>query len=625
MKQKAGYRYNVDPNQIIPTQDTVKKTKATPLNNEESNEDALAIVLEDFDKSWEYCEGSWHGRWNDNYYLYNNNRVKVGYQGITDTFVPMTFSTIETMTSALFGTKPRFMYTPPAQKQDQNTEILNELLNYYWDKDKWSIKIINWGRDFLRLGTSIVYAYWDIDMPRLLNVPIRDFFIDPTCNNLENAAYMGRRYLTTLEELKSFEVVDLEKSTTDEVVMKPKYNNLDEVSEGKNGSGDNTDKEEKDMWYGSTVSDTDDQVEILEYWTKDRVITVANRSTVIEDTENYFKSKARKNGNRFPKGLYPFCSLRDYTDASLFYAKGEVDFIADQQELLNDLTNQNIDSITFSLNQMYTLDPRYAHLQEEIENIPGAVYPIEAGALQPIQQRPVPQDAFLERTNIKNEMRETTAANEVIKGTSQQGGGRQTATEIQAQIAGAANRMHLKITQIEDEGFHQLGTIIFAMIQLFITAPQLVRVIGKNGVQWQTFVPEEFIGDYDVDVQLESSINNQKDKLAAQAKEMYAAFLHDPEVNQTELKKLVLQRGFDLDPDEVQQLMATTQVPLNGMPGIGGGELGAIPASAPQGIPIPSTGVPGLNMQGPPSSGANILSGQPYSPSSLGSPMPGGM
>ena len=144
--------------------------------------------------------------------------------------------------------------------------------------------------------------------------------------------------------------------------MKPKYNNLDEVSEGKNGSGDNTDKEEKDMWYGSTVSDTDDQVEVLEYWTKDRVITVANRSTVIEDTENYFKSKARKNGNRFPKGLYPFCSLRDYTDASLFYAKGEVDFIADQQELLNDLTNQNIDSITFSLNQMYTLDPKIRSL-----------------------------------------------------------------------------------------------------------------------------------------------------------------------------------------------------------------------------------------------------------------------
>jgi hypothetical protein len=30
----------------------------------------------------------------------------------------------------------------------------------------------------------------------------------------------------------------------------------------------------------------------------------------------------------------PFADSRDYVDASLFYAKGEVDFILDQNELL---------------------------------------------------------------------------------------------------------------------------------------------------------------------------------------------------------------------------------------------------------------------------------------------------
>ena len=70
---------------ITPTKDNIfaKDTK----NEEETNESPLEVVLEAFDKSWEYTEGSWHQRWNDNYYLYNNNRVKVGYQGITDTFV----------------------------------------------------------------------------------------------------------------------------------------------------------------------------------------------------------------------------------------------------------------------------------------------------------------------------------------------------------------------------------------------------------------------------------------------------------------------------------------------------------------------------------------------------------
>ena len=525
---------------------------------------SLQRVLDDFDKSWEYCSGSWHSRWNDNYYLYNNNRVKVGYNGITDTFVPMTFSTIETMTSALFGSKPRFNYTAPADKFEQNTDILNNLVNYYWDKDKWSIRVINWGRDMLRFGTSVVYLHWDGNCPKMINVPIRDFFIDPTCNTLENAAYMGRRYLTSLEDLKSFEIVDLEKSTDEEVVMKPKYQNLNQISKTKNGSGENTDKEEKDMFYGSTVTE-ENQVEIIEYWTKDRVVSIANRSTIIEDSENYYKLKAKQNGEKYASGLLPFCVMRDYVDGSLFYAKGEIDFIADQQELLNDLTNQNIDSITFTLNQMYTLDPRYAHLLEEIENIPGAIYPVEAGALQPINQRPVPQDAFLERSNIKNEMRETTASNEIIKGVSSQGCGSTTATEIQAQIAGSGQRLALKITQIEDEGFHQLGTLVLGMIQLYVTEPMLVRVIGKDGVRWEEYNPLDFAGIYDVEVQLETTVNSQKQQQANQAKEMYAAFMNDPEINQNSLKKLVLQRGFDLDPDEVDELMANDQQGM-GMP-----------------------------------------------------------
>lgn len=542
-----------------------------------AKQSSLQKVLDGFDKSWEYCSGSWHSRWNDNYYLYNNNRVKVGYQGITDTFVPMTFSTVETMTSALFGSRPRFQYTAPADKFGQNTDILNNLVNYYWDKDKWSVKIINWGRDMLRYGTSVIYMHWDGNCPKMINVPIRDFFIDPTCNSLENAAYMGRRYLTTLEELKSFEIVDLDKSEGDQVVMKPKYQNLDQISKTKNGSGENTDKEEKDMWYGSTVSDEDNLVEVIEYWTKDRVISVANRATVIEDAENYYKLKAKQNGEKYAKGLMPFCALRDYVDGSLFYAKGEIDFIADQQELLNDLTNQNIDSITFTLNQMYVLDPRYAHLLEEIENMPGAIYPVEPGALQPIQQRPVPQDAFLERSNIKNEMRETTASNEIVKGVSPAGGGQTTATEIQAQIAGAGQRMALKITQIEDEGFHQLATLVLRMIQLYVTEPMVVRVVGKDGVRWEEFDPLAFTGEYDVEVQLETTVNSQKQQQAAQAKEMYAAFMNDPEINQQKLKKLVLQRGFDLDPDEVDELLADEGMGMAGAP-MGADMMAGLPA-----------------------------------------------
>lgn len=559
-----------------------RKTNSSPKKSDPT----LETVIKDFNSAWEYAQGSWHSRWNNNYSLYNNTRTKRGYIGITDTFVPMTFSTIETMTSALFGAKPKFNYTPPQDKADQNTDILNGLLDYYWDKDQWNIKVISWGRTFLMLGTSVVYLYWDIDHPVMINVPIRDFFIDPMATTLENARYMGRRYLTTKDELKSFEVVDLEgKQDADgNYQMKPKYQNIDKINAGV--KGDNTDKQEKDMFYGSTTSNPEDeQVEVIEYWTCDKVISIANRSVVIEDAENYYKTQARKQGDKYPEGIKPFSCLRDYVDESLFYAKGEVDFISEEQELLNDITNQNIDSITFTLNQMYTLSPNYAHLLNEIENLPGAVYLAEPGALSPIQQRPIPPDAFNERMNLKNEIRETTASNEVVKGVSQDS--QATATEINAQIAGSGQRLGLKVTQVENEGFHRLAKIVFEMIKLYVTEPTMVRIMGKDGAKWEEFDPKDFQGDYEPRVQLDITIENKRQREASEAKELLAAFLNDPEINQVELKKMVLSKSFNLDPDEVGMLVQEQppmeQMPMGDMPS----EMGALPPEMGAMPPMP--------------------------------------
>lgn len=536
----------------------------------QTGDETLTNVLADFKSSWEYTQSSWHTRWADNYKLYNNNRVKRGYEGITDTFVPMTFSTIETMTSALFGSKPKFNYNPPQEKPDQKTDILNALLDSYWDKDQWNIKVISWGRSFLMLGTSVVYLYWDIDHPCMINIPIRDFFIDPTASTLENARYMGRRYLTTKEELEGFEVAD--PKTGD---MKPKYENLGQLSADTGAKGENTDKQEKDMWYGTTVSNPQNaQIEVIEYWTNDKCISIANRSVVIEDTDNYFKAQSEKKGVKYAKGIMPFAALRDYVDESLFFAKGEVDFMFDQQELLNDITNQNVDAITYVLNPMFRIGTKRPELLNEVESLPGANYLADDGDIERIDMGMVPTDAFAERQNLKNEIRETTASNEIVKGVGQDT--KTTATEVNAQIAGAGQRLGLKVTQVENEGFHRVAKIVFVMVRNYVTESQMVQVVGKDGVNWEEFDPSEFQeGEYEPRVQLDITIENQKQEDAAMAKEMLAAFMGDPNINQQELKKLVLAKGFDLDPDEVQILV--NPMPPPGMEGMIPGMEGAMP------------------------------------------------
>lgn len=567
----------------------------------QSDDDKLQSVIKDFEAAWNYTSSAWHPRWKDNHDLYNGNRTKIGYQGITNTFVPMPFSTVETIVAALFGTKPKIEYLAPSTKPDQPTEILNALYDSFYERDQWSVKNIHVGRSFAKLGTAITFYAYENGCVHKHVIPVRDFFIDPTSSDGEDARYMGRRYLITKQQLEEYEVVDLDNpietpvfdefgqavSVETEYAMKKRYTNLDKIKVEGGSQGENTDKQEKDMWYGSTFENPEDeQIEVIEYWTNDRVISIANRSTVIEDAENPHLVRAKMNGQEYAKGLMPFAWARNYVDESLFYAKGEIDMIADEAELLNDITNQNIDSITFSLNQMYTLDPRYGDQINEVENIPGAVYPFEANALVPIPQRPIPPDAFAERQNIKNEIRETTASNEVIKGADSQGG-KATATEINAQVMGAGQRINLKVTQLENEFFHREARIVFGLVKLYMTEPQMVRVIGKDGTNWELFDPSEFQDDYEPRAQLDISVQAKRQEEAAMAKEMLGAFLGDPDINQQELKKMVLMRSFDLDPDEVQTLVQPMPIdPMTGMPMMPGAAIpGEVPTPAPGMMP----------------------------------------
>lgn len=570
---------------------TTKKTDTNP---------ALDMVVKDFDTSWKYTQSSWHDRWERAHFLYNGQRTKYSYRGITDTFVPMTFSTVETVVSALFGSRPKFDYDAPSDKSGQKTDILNGLLDHYWDQDQWSLKIINTGRSMIKLGTAVDYFLWDRDHPVLINVPIRDFFIDPTATTIENARYVGRRYLTTREELESFEIVDLDgKPDADgNYPMKKKYKNVPQVK-GNAKSSENTDQQEKNLWYGSTIDEPEkNQVEVIEYWTLDRVISVANRKTVIEDTENYYKAKSAANGDEFPEGILPFADARDYVDESLFYAKGEIDIIADQQELLNDITNQYVDSITFNLNPMFEVDKADADKVNEVESLPGAVYSFP---VRPITQGNTPADAFNERMNIKTEIRETTASNEVVRGGSNDTAS--TATEINAQIAGAGQRMSLKVTQLENGYFHKVAKIVFRMVQLYVTEPMMIKIVGKDGAKWEEFDPSEFKGDYQPRVQLDVRLQAEQRNEANTAKELLAALLGDQDINQHELKKLVLRRGFQLDPDEVDLLMA--EQPLPGQDGMQGLDMSqglpqGMPQDMAQGLPqgVPQ-GMPNMSQVAP--------------------------
>jgi len=459
-------------------------------------------------------------------------------------------------------------------------------LDFYWDADKWQSKVDKWIRSMLMYGTGVIYVWWDIDRPRLENIPLRDFFVDPTATSPETAEYMGRRFLCTKKELEEFKAVNPETGE-----MEDMFTNLDKIEANGGNSGDEMDKEEKDMFMGSTLGKEamKMQIEVVEYWTRERVIAVANRSVIIRDEPNpYVVAQKLIMGDEEEAidYLMPFVVQRDYIDESLFYGKGEVEPIAGLQETLNDITNQNQDAITYTLNPMYTLDPQYADWIDKVESIPGAVYPFEANALQPIAMGNVPADAFNERMNIKNEIREVTASDQVVKGVSQDTSA--TATEIGVQVAQAGQRLSVKISQIENEGYYDLAEIVLSMVQLFLREPTYVKVIGKEGgIDWDIYDPEEFKGTYEPHVQLEATVTAKQEKELQVAQETFLALRQDPLVNQEELYRIMLPKMFDLDNDEVNALLEQTEISeAEGLEGLAGADI------------IPEAGLPPISPEG---------------------------
>lgn len=525
-----------------------KKTTDPPAEKEKI--DLVEMVVAGWNASWNYTSGSYHNRWQQMQDLYDSKRIYVGYNGISDTFVPMSFSTVETMVSATSGEKPIVEYIATKPEQNTNTDVLNGLFSYYWDLDNWTNKKVMSGRQFFKLGTTVEYYYWNIDHPCMMLIPLRDFFCDPAANILgyQNARYMGYRFLADKATLEKEQIVDPEKGE-----LVPKYKNLEKL--GSFDPGDQTDKELKDTQMGTTLEGdaSKNQIEVICYWTKDKVYYVGNREQVIYESPNYFKQRQQFLGWENPTGMYPFIVDAFLPDESLLYGKSVLESIAKPQELLNDITNQNVDAVSWSLDPVMELDPQYSSYIEKIKNVTGAVYPFKPGSYAAVQKPQIPSNAFNERSNIKNEIRETTAVDEIIKGISTPS--RTTATEVKAQVASAGRRFDLIVSQLENGGYYQQAKLIFQMVRMYVTTPTMYRVIGKEGVDWKTFDPKQFEGDYEPRIKLKATLDEEKNKKMRDLKEMYSAMLGSPLVEQSQLTRLVIEQAFDLEPDEVDRLM----------------------------------------------------------------------
>lgn len=506
-------------------------------------------VVERFQASWDYQRQNHHSRWDRNYKLYNNKRWDPGYKGISNTFVPMVFPTVETATAAMCSGKPSIDFLPQDMYRyirsyyevgaKPDVKALNALFDYYWECDNWDKATIYLVRMGFLYGTGTEWIYWDGDKPRIIPLHPRDAIIDPRLSDPMQLIthpkdyYSGRRYFTKLSALEDEQIVDPD---TGELVRR--FKNLSKVVPGIADTSEGG-KADKEQFLGS-IGPTEDLVEVIEIWDGERIRSVAQRAVDIEDRVNEL-------------GIHCLNIHRFIADENIVHGKSIVDPIALEQELLNDVTNQSVDAVSEQLIPQWEMDPAFADHIPKVTNAFGTVYPFTPGTLKQIQKNPVSPQAFNERQNMKNEMREATGIDQIVNGVGEDSSA--TATEINAQLNQAGQRFTLYVRMLEREGLYHRAKIVYRMMLHYISDMQLVPTNTMDGPKFYPFNPEQFDDSWEPKISLESSVRSNKMRTAEEATAAYTAIIADPTNDLWEAKKIMYPKMFDLNEEELDKII----------------------------------------------------------------------
>lgn len=571
---------------------TAKKDDA-----KKSEDKLLGKYLKMFTESWEYAQQNYHETWENNWKLYRNIRTKRNHPGTIETFVPMVNSTVNTIVATLFNSNPTVKYIPNHPDQEADTAVLNEIYQDFARKDGWALKNKINGRQGVITGNYCAYYEWRPDSDggyvHKEIIPVRDMVIDPQSHTTDDARYIGRRFFATKKELKEALIYDAKTGK-----MVNRYKDIDEITSGEGAEGGGTvdsesDKVKKDQALGATAPGNADMVELIEIWTPERVAVIANRSILIEERENPHyalmrsKFEQRKLEHEFERlmtleqtgedigefdekfstknaRLLPFAHGCEYQDVSLVYGSSDVDIIADEQELLNTLTDLHVEAIMYQLFPERQIDPRYAGKIDDLSPAPGKVYPIPAGAATWLPTPNIPTNAFAERQNIKSEIRESASISEISKGITATDS--TTATEIKAMLAQSDIRIQEKARNLADGFFFQEAKICFKLLQLYADDNYMVRTIGDAGVEWQEVDMSKFMGDYTPMVTLDVEHRLEQAEKQEAYTQSYQMIIADPTNNLMAAKEIMYKKMMpELSSEEIKRIITPAeQAPVMG-------------------------------------------------------------
>jgi hypothetical protein len=123
------------------------------------------------------------------------------------------------------------------------------------------------------------------------------------------------------------------------------------------------------------------KLELLEYWTDDRVVTVLQSCIVIRNEENEF-------------GCKPFVSCAFIDVLNSFYGFGVSKLVEGEQRLQSGIANAWIDSLALKLNPSWYRKKGVNTRTSNLENAPGKVHSLD-GEIEPLPVEDISQQAMV--------------------------------------------------------------------------------------------------------------------------------------------------------------------------------------------------------------------------------------
>lgn len=408
-------------------------------------------------------------------------------------FYKYAFQQVKTLVAELAAvTDPTFEWEAENPDQDAYAHVCDALIGRMFRRDAYAEKRplaietaaitggqpvkVHWiyrtvKRTRLTAGGPVTEEFVVLDQPTMTLVDPRDFMYDPRARNMRECRYAFHRMRLSLEELRA-----KRKSNG-----KPFYKNLDQLENIPGGNSDMPSVRKLDHDYsGERDKAHRDGIEVIEMWTRDRVIVRAAGGIIIRDDPNPYWH------GRLPFEVITLMpSLNDVWGTSVVWT------IKDVQDLLHTLDNASMDALKLAI------DPPLNVSLEDPENMTKPTRPAErfgsrsgATPVTPIKVQGI--EHFTSEQAIQSARNQM----EYISGITREMAGQSdadTATQAALNQRQAKGRVGIMMGAI-DASFARIAELFLQLSQQYLDLSRPVKILGPEGEAWRHIAPREIAG-----------------------------------------------------------------------------------------------------------------------------------